>query len=103
MLKTNFTVLDPKSPFHLSQKLWLKNQQYIQCIPETIYGLPKREEYPWMYLDKLRPPEGFLKQIPFMFFHSREGAGLKSSPMYLPNDKCVTSVEQTQEFFNRHS
>jgi len=103
LLKTNFTVLDLKSPFHLSQKLWLKNQQYIQCIPETIYGLPKREEYPWMYFDMFKPPEGFLKQIPFLFHHDKSNGFSKISPMYLPNDKCVTSVEQTQEFFNRHS
>ena len=83
----------------------LKNSNYIQCYPEIIYGLPKHKE---------RGPRSMFKSItstPRSNYHYKQYRNrfYSSEPPYrflyivLPNGEKITSVKQTQEFFNRHS
>ena len=98
LMKKNQFIIKDNHPHKYNQLMYLqtKHIDYIRNFPETILGLPKRDEYPWMYLDKIKAPRRLLKQIPFL--HNR---GYPRGPIYLPNGEKVTSVEQTQEFYKK--
>ena len=102
LMKKNQFIIKDNHPHKYNQLMYLqtKHIDYIRNFPETILGLPKRQEYPWMYLGniKLANRYRFFKQIPFL-----QHNGGPPCLLYLPNGEKVTSVEQTQEFFNRHS
>ena len=102
LMKKNQFIIKDNHPHKYNQLMYLqtKHIDYIRNFPETILALPKRQEYPWMYLGniKLANRYRFFKQIPFL-----QHNGGPPCLLYLPNGEKVTSVEQTQEFFNRHS
>ena len=102
LMKKNQFIIKDNNPHKYNQLMYLqtKHIDYIRNFPETILGLPKRQEYPWMYLGniKLANRYRFFKQIPFL-----QHNGGPPCLLYLPNGEKVTSVEQTQEFFNRQS
>ena len=101
LLKRNQFIMKKDTPHHHDlMYLQTKHIDYIRNFPETIYGLPKRNEYPWSNLRNLQPPKRLLnKNIPFLATLDWR----PFCPIYLPNEEVVTSVGQTQEFFNRHS
>ena len=80
---------------------------FFMCYPELYTLFPKR-----MTLSNVTKKHQ--KRIYNFYYDFVEKSGLPfggdyknyvdfSFPMYLPNGERVTSVEQTQEFFNRHS
>ena len=68
-----------------------KHLPYFYTVPETLYGFPKIRE------------NGFKSDYVFDFSQTIPTIGFTGAKMYLPNGEQVLSVEQTQEFFNRHS
>ena len=101
LMKKNQFIIKDNHPHKYNQLMYLqtKHIDYIRNFPEIVLGLPKRSEYPWSHISNLKIPKRLLKQIPFLHQHT-EGP---PCPLYLPNGEKITSVEQTQEFFNRHS
>ncbi len=97
LLKRNQFIMKKDTPHHHDlMYLQTKHIDYIRNFPETIYGLPKRHEYPWSNLRNLQPPKRLLnKNIPFLATLDWR----PFCPIYLPNEEVVTSVGQTQEFF----
>ena len=64
------------------REFYIKYRRYSDCYPKTIYEL----------LSPLRVP-----------FKNRDKWWTGFHPIFLPDGNEVISVEQTQEFFNRHS
>ena len=92
---------------------YVKYRRYTDCYPETIYGYPKQMEWRSSFTDMKPATIAFFKNI-----HTNNTINLKAlteswegrnsiwwghHDILLSNKEKVTSVEQTQEFFNRHS
>ena len=107
-----------RKDFHFNKYLWDgikgKTVQYMLCFPQLYELIFKHETVP--YIGSFASNQEFLER---MWLYGYENGNLsiqqyklnvKNQDMNsfktyitLPNGECITSVEQTQEFFNRHS
>ena len=114
----NRPLIPYKKEYHLKQYLWKgmkgKTVQYMLCFPQLYELIFKHETVP--YIGSFASNQEFLER---MWLYGYENGNLTiqqsklnvknqdmnsyKTSIILPNGERITSVEQTQEFFNRHS
>ena len=114
----NRPVIPYKKEYHHSKYLWDnmkgKTVQYMLCFPQLYELIFKHETVP--YIGSFASNQEFLER---MWLYGYENGNLTiqryklnvknqdmnsyKTSIILPNGERITSVEQTQEFFNRHS
>ena len=95
------------------REFYIKYRRYSDCYPKTIYGYPKQMEWRSSFTDMKPATIAFFKVVngdtyellsPLRVpFKNRDKWWTGFHPIFLPDGNEVISVEQTQEFFNRHS
>ena len=94
-------------------EFYIKYRRFTDCYPETIYGYPKLNEWRSSFIDMKPATIAFFKNIHpnktlklpeyIIPWKERSDQWIGYHPILLPDGNKVISVEQTQEFFNRHS
>ena len=85
---------------------YIKRQNYFDVYPETVYGYPKFPEWFFEKDNLTSKAQSFFSKLFDEMPTYRDSNGGQApfwKSFYLPNGEVVTSVGQTQEFFNRHS
>jgi len=89
-----------------SIRYFAENKRYFNIFYETMYGHPKCMEWPILIQGFKPSAQTFFRKLFNPEVTVEDSLEIRSrvwKPIYLPNGDAVTSVEQTQEFFNRHS
>ena len=112
-LELNLNKTHRPAQYREIRDFYVKYGRYSDCYPETIYGYPKQMEWRSTFTDMKPATIAFFKVVNGdtykLLSPLREVARNRDKwwagfhPILLPNGNEVISIEQTQEFFNRHS